>query len=56
MYGSWFLQAVAFIFARYSYKDDILQMLTKVCNFQYIMQTNGNIIYAYNLCFIMDNI
>ncbi|XP_061163366.1 caspase-6-like [Saccostrea echinata] len=30
IYGSWFLQAVAFVLAKYSYKDDILQILTKV--------------------------
>lgn len=30
MYGSWFLQAVAYVFAKYSHTNDIHQMLTKV--------------------------
>lgn len=30
VYGSWFLQAVAYVFAKYAHTNDILQILTKV--------------------------
>lgn len=35
IYGSWFLTAVAYVFAKYSHTNDIHQMLTKVRIFWY---------------------